>query len=477
MAHGKILAIDDEKNIRHLIQSEFTLEGFEVVTAGSGEEGLERFYQQKFDIVFLDLKLPNMDGIETLRRLKQKSSFAEVIMITGHGEVESAVMSLKLGARDYVTKPFKLDELVTLAKHAIQDRRVAQCELRTTAGSVCAGDGKSIRCPSPAMAEIYRAVDRIAPTDATVLIQGETGVGKDVLATQIHQGSPRKKAPFVVLDCGMLNENLAESELYGHRKGAFSGADEQKRGLVEQSDKGTLFLDEIGNIDLDLQKKFLRFLETGRFRRVGETSEIQVDARIILATNVDLCDAVQKGQLRKDLLYRMDVVSLTIPPLRQRPEDIPLLVAKVIEVYGAGDSKIRMSSDALEILARYNWPGNIRELKSVITKALIFADTDVIRRTTFPAIWRSIEKRQQGSPKPLKRWKKTTSSPSWRRPRAISPRRPTFWESTARPSTRKYISSRSSPDPELLLENDSILRQGRGHVVGCPFWPHRRIVK
>ncbi len=397
MAHGKILAIDDEKNIRHLIQSEFTLEGFEVVTAGSGEEGLERFYQQKFDIVFLDLKLPNMDGIETLRRLKQKSSFAEVIMITGHGEVESAVMSLKLGARDYVTKPFKLDELVTLAKHVIQDRWAAQCELRTTAGSVWAGDGKSIRCPSPAMAEIYRAMDHIAPTDATVLIQGETGAGKDVLATQIHQGSPRKKAPFVVLDCGMLNKNLAESELYGHRKGAFSGADEQKRGLVEKSDKGTLFLDEIGNIDLDLQKKFLRFLETGRFRRVGETSEIQVNARIILATNVDLCDAVQKGQLRKDLLYRMDVVSLTIPPLRQRPEDIPLLVARMIEVYGTGDSKIRMSPDALDILAQYNWPGNIRELKSVITKALIFADADVITPDDLPrhlAVHRKAPKRQ-----------------------------------------------------------------------------------
>ncbi|WP_373501575.1 sigma-54-dependent transcriptional regulator [Desulfococcus sp.] len=406
MAHGKILAIDDEKNIRHLIQSEFTLEGFEVVTAGSGEEGLERFYQQKFDIVFLDLKLPNMDGIETLRRLKQKSSAAEVIMITGHGEVESAVMSLKLGARDYVTKPFKLDELVTLAKHAIQDRRAAQCEPKTTAGSVCAGDGRGIRCPSPAMAEIYRAVDRIAPTDATVLIQGETGVGKDVLATQIHQGSPRKKAPFVVLDCGMLNENLAESELYGHRKGAFSGADEQKRGLVEQSDKGTLFLDEIGNIDLDLQKKFLRFLETGRFRRVGETSEIQVDARIILATNVDLCDAVQKGQLRKDLLYRMDVVSLTIPPLRQRPEDIPLLVAKVIEVYGAGDSKIRMSSDALEILARYNWPGNIRELKSVITKALIFADTDVILPDDLPRHLAAHRKAPTRQPKTLEEMEK-----------------------------------------------------------------------
>ena len=314
MADGKILAIDDEKNIRHLIRSEFTLEGFDVTTAGSGEEGLEKFNQDKFDVVFLDLKLPGMDGIDTLRHLKRQSSSTEVIMITGHGEVESAVTSMKLGARDYVTKPFKLDELLTLARQVFQDRQVCAGDRRVRAGAVCRGDANMILCPSPAMAKIYTAVRRIAPTDTTLLIQGETGVGKDVLATQIHQSSARDKAPFIVLDCGVLNQNLAESELYGHRKGAFSGADDRKRGLVEKSHKGTLFLDEIGNIDLDLQKKFLRFLETGKFRRVGETDEVQVDARIILATNIDLYDAVRKGRLRKDLLYRMDVVSLTIPP-------------------------------------------------------------------------------------------------------------------------------------------------------------------
>jgi DNA-binding NtrC family response regulator len=384
MAFGKILVIDDEKNIRHLIQSEFTLEGFDVHTAGSGEEGLERAGRDKFDIVLLDLRLPKMDGIETLKKLKQKSSTTEVIMITGHGEIGSAVASIKLGARDYVTKPFKLDELLTLAKQVIDDRRVCPDDPKATPHGVCSGNGKVIRCPSPAMAKVYKAVDRIAPTDATVLIQGETGVGKDVLAAHIHHGSARKKAPFVVLDCGMLNQNLAESELYGHRKGAFSGAGETKRGLVENSDKGTLFLDEIGNIDLDLQKKFLRFLETGRFRRVGETNEIQVDTRIILATNVDLYDAVRKGRLRKDLLYRMDVVSLTIPALRDRTEDIPLLAVNMIERYGHADRGIRISPNAMEVLTHYSWPGNIRELKSVITKALIFTDADTITADDLP---------------------------------------------------------------------------------------------
>lgn len=386
MAFGKILAIDDEKNIRHLIQSEFTLEGFDVQTASSGEEGLERFSQENFDIVLLDLRLPKMDGIETLKMLKKKSSSTEIIMITGHGEIESAVASIKLGARDYVTKPFKLDELLTLAKQVIQDRRVCPDEddPKARVRSVCRTNGKVIRCPSPAMAKIYKAVDRIAPTDTTVLIQGETGVGKDVLASQIHLGSSRKKAPFVILDCGMLNQNLAESELYGHRKGAFSGADEQKRGLVEKSDQGTLFLDEIGNIDFDLQKKFLRFLETGRFRRVGETNEIQVDTRIILATNIDLYDAVRKGRLREDLLYRMDVVSLTIPPLHERLEDIPLLAAKMIELYGGTGRGMKLSPDAMDILTNYSWPGNIRELKSVITKALIFSDADTITPDDLP---------------------------------------------------------------------------------------------
>ena len=406
MTNGKILAIDDEKNIRHLIRSEFALEGFDVITAGSGEEGLEHFDKEKFDMVFLDLKLPRMSGIETLKKLKQKSSITEVIMITGHGEVESAVTSMKLGARDYVTKPFKLDELLTLTRQALQDRQACQDSREAPIGAVCLSDEKIIRCPSPAMQKIYGTVDRIASKDITVLLQGETGVGKDALASQIHQSSHRKKAPFIVLDCGMLNHNLAESELYGHRKGAFSGAGEKKQGLVEKSDKGTLFLDEIGNIDLNLQKKFLRFIETGRFRRVGETSEIQVDSRIILATNVDLHDAVRKGQLRKDLLYRMDVFSIMIPPLRQRRDDIPLLVDKMIERYDDSGSVREISTDAMDILTRYNWPGNIRELKSVITKALIFSDADIITPPDLPRYLAVNQKVPTRQPKTLEEMEK-----------------------------------------------------------------------
>jgi DNA-binding NtrC family response regulator len=386
MLNGKILAIDDEKNIRHLIQNEFALEGFNVTTAGSGEEGLRLFDQDHFDMVFLDLKLPEMDGLETLRRLKQKSSSTEVIMITGHGEVASAVTSMKLGARDYVTKPFKLDELLTLARQTLQDKSACVKPPNTTAGpvSACRGNANFVRCPSPAMAKVYKAVDRIAPKEVSVLIQGETGVGKDVLANLIHRSSPRKKEAYVVLDCGMLNQNLAESELYGHRKGAFSGAGEKKSGLVEISDKGTLFLDEIGNIDLNLQKKFLRFIETGRFRRVGETNEAKVDTRIILATNVDLYDAVRKGELRKDLLYRMDVFSITIPPLRERREDIQPLALKMLEIYAGGTDVREISSEAMDMLKQYDWPGNIRELRSVITKALIVAETDMITPDDLP---------------------------------------------------------------------------------------------
>ncbi len=384
MRPGKILAIDDEKNILHLIQNEFSEEGFEVTTALSGEEGLEIAENQKFDLVFLDLKLPKIGGIETLKRLKQRSSSIEVIMITGHGDIKSAIESIKLGARDYITKPFKLDELLFLARQVIEDKRTDSDASDDTISTVRYEDKTFIQCPNPEMQKIYQVINRVAPTDNTILIQGETGVGKDVLATQIHFCSDRKEGPFIILDCGMLNQSLAESELYGHRKGAFSGATEKKEGLVEKSDGGTLFLDEIGNIDLDLQKKFLRFLETGKFRRVGETKEVSINTRIILATNIDLHEAVEKGLLRKDLLYRMDVISLTLPPLRDRQEDIIPLSEYMLELYAIKNRKMEISSDAAQILTEYFWPGNVRELKSVITKALLFVDSDIIMPDDLP---------------------------------------------------------------------------------------------
>lgn len=384
MSQGKILAIDDENNIRHLIHKEFSLEGFEVVTAASGEEGLNLFNSRMFDMVLLDIKLPKLSGIEILKQMKQKSPATEVIMITGYGDIRTAVESIKLGARDYITKPFKLDELLALVRHVVKEK-YRDTGLREKTGDFQKDDDRLfIRCPSPAMQNVYEKVDLIASTDYTVLIRGETGAGKDVLAYEIHHKSLRQNGPFVTLDCGTLTQNLAESELYGHRKGAFSGASEAKPGLVEKSNKGTLFLDEIGNIDLSLQKKFLRFVETKQVRRVGETREIQVDARIILATHLDLEEAVKKGVLRSDLFYRMDVFNINIPPLKDRPEDIIPLAENFLNQFTVNSSPKRIAPEVNEAMISYPWPGNVRELKSIISKAALMSESDIILLDDLP---------------------------------------------------------------------------------------------
>lgn len=384
MNQGKILAIDDEQNIRHLIKNELSLEEFDVTTASSGEEGLRLVNRQDFDVVLLDIKLPKMSGIETLRCLKEKSYATEVIMITGYGDVQSAVESLKLGARDYVTKPFKLDDLLALVRQAVRAKRDQTIPGQKPLARQPKAASIAIWCPSLPMQQIYGLVKKVAPTDRTVLIQGETGSGKDVLAHQIHCESNRKNGPYVTLDCGLVSNHLAESELYGHKKGAFSGASESKMGLVERSHQGTLFLDEIGNIDLDLQKKFLRFIETKRFRRVGETKESEVDTRLILATNLDLQEAMRTGRLREDLFYRMDVIQIRLPALRERPEDIACLAKHFLAESTNENSSKELSDEAKDLLLAYPWPGNLRELRSVLQKALIFTDSDIIRPDDLP---------------------------------------------------------------------------------------------
>ena len=385
MSRGSILAIDDEQNIRHLIESEFSMEGLAVTTAGSGEEGLKLFDTEEFDVVLLDINLPKLNGVEVLKRLKQKSPDTEVIMITGYGDIKSAVDSIKQGARDYITKPFKLDEILALVKQAVKENR-DHSKIKGEASEKGLEESLDyINCPSQAMRPAYALAKKVAATDITVLIQGETGTGKDVMAKQIHRQSKRNDGPFIILDCGLLTQNLAESELYGHRKGAFSGASERKLGLVEKSNNGTLFLDEIGNIDLELQKKFLRFLETRRFRRVGETQESQLDTRIILATNMNLQEALKKGDLREDLFYRMDVIQIHLPPLRERPEDIECLARHFLQEDTFEIGPKRISGDALKILTAYPWPGNLRELKSVINKAAILADSEIIMPQALPS--------------------------------------------------------------------------------------------
>jgi DNA-binding NtrC family response regulator len=385
MSRGSILAIDDEQNIRHLIESEFSMEGLAVTTAGSGEEGLKLFDTEEFDVVLLDINLPKLNGVEVLKRLKQKSPDTEVIMITGYGDIKSAVDSIKQGARDYITKPFKLDEILALVKQAVKENRDHSKFQRKASQKDLEESLEYIICPSYAMRPAYEMAKKVAATDITVLIQGETGTGKDVMAKQIHRQSKRSDGPFIILDCGLLTQNLAESELYGHRKGAFSGASERKLGLVEKSNNGTLFLDEIGNIDLELQKKFLRFLETRRFRRVGETQESQLDTRIILATNMNLQEALKKGDLREDLFYRMDVIQIYLPPLRERPEDIECLARHFLQEDAFEIGPKRISGDALKILTAYPWPGNLRELKSVINKAAILADSEIIMPSALPS--------------------------------------------------------------------------------------------
>ncbi len=398
---GKILAIDDERNIRHLIESEFTFEGYAVTTAGTGEAGLHCFEKEPFDLVLLDIKLPAMNGIETLRRMKRQSPRSNVIMITGYGDVTSAVEAMKLGAKDYVTKPFKLNELLRLSSEVIRESREEEEAVEEVRVSMTHSPAElsAIECPSPAMQKVYSLAQKIAATDTTVLIQGETGVGKDVLAAFIHSRSRRKRGPFVVVDCGLLNQNLAESELYGHKKGAFSGAGEDKPGLVEKSHKGTLFLDEIGNIDLDLQKKFLRFLETRKFRRVGECREMSVESRIILATNMDLKDALRQGAMREDLFYRMDVMQIEIPPLRMRPLDVRCLIRHFMSIYADRYGSKMLTDAAMEGLAGYPWPGNIREIKSVIHKTMIFAESETIGVDDLPP---HIPSRNKGTPKSQK---------------------------------------------------------------------------
>ena len=385
MSQGTILAIDDDQSIRHLIKREFSLEGFEVTTAESGEHGLMLLEHQSFDVVLLDIMLPKMRGMDVLKEVKQRSPNMQIIMVTGYGDISTAVESMKLGARDYVTKPFKLRELSALVKQAVVDKKklsdigVQPVRLKAEGGA------QFIQCPSPSMQNVYGLMKRIALTDKTVLISGETGVGKDVLALQIHLNSLRKDGPFITLDCGLINQNLAESELYGHRKGAFSGASEGKIGLVEKSHNGSIFLDEIGNIDLELQKKFLRFLETRRFRRVGEINEIQLDARVILATNMNLEEGMRRGTIRRDLFYRMDVVHISIPPLRDRREDIGALARYFLRVDGTKDGPKKISPEAIQILTEYSWLGNTRELKSIINKTLILTESDIITPNDLPS--------------------------------------------------------------------------------------------
>lgn len=374
-----ILAVDDEETFLQVIQTLLTQEGYKVETAKDGVVAINALQQQTFDLVLLDVKLPRVDGVEVLKFIREHSYDTQVVMLTGVHDVKIAVECMQLGAYNYVTKPYGSDELLAVIDRAVERKRlsienkVLKTELarHTYAGNIV-GESK-------AMLELLNIAAKVAPTDSPVLIQGASGTGKELIANFLHKNSYRKDMQFVALNCASIPENLIESELFGHEKGAFTDAHVMKQGLVEIANGGTLFLDEIGEISIMIQPKLLRFLQTGEYRRVGGNKNLKSEVRVISATNKNLQDEVASGDFREDLLYRINVITLSVPSLRERPEDIPLLVDYFLKSRVNPRELKMMEPKALELLTKYDWPGNVRELENVIQRASILCKDNLIR--------------------------------------------------------------------------------------------------
>jgi two-component system, NtrC family, response regulator AtoC len=379
----RVLVVDDEKNLRELIVRELSRKGHEVDGVADGEAALARLREAPYDVVILDMKMPRKEGIEVMRELQGFPEQPQVIVMTGHQDVGNAVEAMKLGAYDYLTKPTKIEELEILIGKAAEKGLLLRDNAALRAHAEGAQPFAGIVTRSPGMHEALRIVDRVAPTDSAVLILGESGTGKELVARAIHERSPRIERPFVPIHCGALPREVFESELFGHEKGSFTGAIAAKPGLVEVADGGTLFLDEIGELEPDSQVKVLRALETGMFFRVGGTRPRRVDVRLVAATNRDLGEAMRGGQFRQDLYFRINTITLTLPPLRDRREDIPLLAQHFLEAKATYGVK-RLSPAALAGLEAYDWPGNVRELLHAIERAVILAKGDEIQPDDLP---------------------------------------------------------------------------------------------
>ena len=340
--------------------------GYNVTGCDNGSETIEKMQEKDFDVVILDMNMPVMDGIETLKKVKEMESTTEVIVLTGQGTIENAVQATKLGAYDYLTKPCQLTELCVLLQKALEKRQLnlENVHLKRLVKDVCGTPvmvGNSI-----AMNAVYKMVDKVATSDAVVLIQGESGTGKELIAQMIHQRSIRANKPFVVINCATLQEALLETELFGHVKGAFTGAVESRIGLFEVADGGTLFLDEIGELAINTQAKLLRVVQSGEIRRVGDNKAINVDTRIIAATHRDLAGEVKNGKFREDLYFRLNVITLPLPPLRDRREDIPVLIDHFLDNFCKNRQKKILLPEVMTVMTQYNWPGNVRELKILL---------------------------------------------------------------------------------------------------------------
>ncbi len=376
---GRILIVDDEETFRYMLTSLIEAEGYTANAAADGVQGINSVQAKAFDVALLDVKMPKVDGVEVLKFIKEYSPDTEAIMVTAVGDVRLAVECMKLGAYDYITKPFSTEELLGTIDRALERKRLLRenilmkKELSRFVGS------SEIIGKSAVFQKVLEVAARVAPTESTILIQGASGTGKELVANFIFKNSSRATNPFVALNCASIPDSLIESELFGHEKGAFTDAKAMKQGLVEIANGGTLFLDEVGDISLMVQPKLLRFVQTGEFRRVGGNKVLKSDVRIISATNKDLSQEVRTGRFREDLLYRLNVITIEIPPLQTRLEDIPLLVDWFLKNKLKTKTQVQINPKALEVLMKYDWPGNVRELENVIERAAILCGDNMIQ--------------------------------------------------------------------------------------------------
>jgi DNA-binding NtrC family response regulator len=381
-----ILVVDDEKIVRESLAKWFLEDGFTVGAAEDAAAALRQLQAQHWDIILLDIKMPGMDGMELQQRIREIDPLASVIFITAHASVDTAVQALKSGAFDYVTKPVDPDYLSHLIRNAIKHRALMQENLKLKEQIAEFPKFNEITGESPAMQQVFEMIETVAKTDTTVMLRGESGTGKELIARAIHSNSERRYFPIVTINCGAMTEGVLESELFGHERGAFTGAQYRRKGKIELADQGTLFLDEIGNISMKTQMDLLRVLETKQFSRVGGNEIIKVDFRIICATHKDLERAIQEGTFREDLYYRLNVFTIFVPPLRERKSDIPLLVSYFIKKYAEGMAKpvLSISPEAMNVLVAYNWPGNVRELENAIERAMVVGKPPAIGPDDLP---------------------------------------------------------------------------------------------
>ncbi len=381
-----VLVVDDEVDIQFSLKGILEDEGYKVLVCGSGEEALEILHKEgDIDIIFLDIWLTGMDGLEVLEVVKNRYNDIPVIMISGHGNIETAVQSMKIGAFDYIEKPLSLEKIVVTANKALEFRKL-HLENQNLKSKIKKDYIQELTGKSEAIQRLRAQIEKVAPTDAWVLITGENGTGKEIVARSIHRKSKRAKRPMIAINCAAIPEELIESELFGHEKGAFTGADKVHIGKFELAHKGTLFLDEIGDMSLKTQAKILRILQEQAFERVGGTKTIKVDVRVIVATNKDLKKEIEIGRFRKDLYYRLNVFPIHVPALRERKEDIPLLINEFITTFCEenGYKPIKISEEALKLLMSYSWPGNVRELKNIIERLLIMYAGEEITEELLP---------------------------------------------------------------------------------------------